>query len=217
MPKRTFQLPEARGELRLSLAIGLAAALGLFLLMALTQMLGKVRTSEDRYEETVMAFEAPEIEEVEIEPPPPEEEPPPELEEEMPELSLDQLEIALNPGTGGSLMGDFALPNIAIDSDRMRDEFVDFSNLDQVPRPIGVTGLNFPPRLLRKKVSGKIVLMLKLSSEGKVMDVEVASSTLPAFDDFVSGEVRRWKFTPPTQQGRPVNAQARLPIPIQIN
>ncbi len=217
MPKRTFQLPEARGELRLSLAIGLAAALGLFLLMALTQMLGKVRTSEDRYEETVMAFEAPEIEEVEIEPPPPEEEPPPELEEEMPELSLDQLEIALNPGTGGSLMGDFALPNIAIDSDRMRDEFVDFSNLDQVPRPIGVTGLNFPPRLLRNKVSGKIVLMLKLSSEGKVMDVEVASSTLPAFDDFVSGEVKRWKFTPPTQQGRPVNAQARLPIPIQIN
>lgn len=217
MPKRTFQLPEARGELRLSLAIGLVAAMGLFLLMALTQMLGKVRTSEDRYEETVMAFEAPEIEEVEIEPPPPEEEPPPELEEEMPELSLDQLEIALNPGTGGSLMGDFALPNIAIDADRMRDEFVDFSNLDQVPRPIGVTGLNFPPRLLRKKVSGKIVLMLKLSSEGKVVDVEVASSTLPAFDDFVSGEVKRWKFTPPTQQGRPVNAQARLPIPIQIN
>ncbi len=216
MPKRTFQLPEARGEFRLSLAIGLVAALGLFLLMALTQMLSTVRTSEDRYEETVMAFEAPEIEEVEIEPPP-EEEPPPQLEDEMLELSLDQLEIALNPGTGGSLMGDFALPNIAIDADRMRDEFVDFSNLDQVPRPIGVTGLNFPPRLLRKKVSGKIVLMLKLSSEGKVMDVEVASSTLPAFDDFVSGEVKRWKFTPPTQQGRPVNAQARLPIPIQIN
>jgi protein TonB len=217
MKRRTFELPEARSELRLGLALGLAVAVALFLLMALTQMLGRVRSSEDRYEETVMAYEAPEIEEVENEPPPPEEEPPPELEEELPQLSLEQLDIALNPGTGGSLLGDFTMPKIEIDADRMRDEFVDFSNLDQVPRPVGVTGLNFPPRLLKKKASGRIVLLLKLSHEGKVMDVEVASSTLPAFDDFVAGEVRRWKFTPPMQQGRPVNAQARLPIPIQIN
>ena len=216
MPKRIFELPEARGELRLSIILGLAVAAGLFLLMALTQMLSPVRSTEDRYEETVMAFEAPEIEEVEIEPPPPEEEPPPELEEELPQLSLEQLDIALNPGTGGSLMGDFAMPKIEIDGDRMRDEFVDFSNLDQVPRPLGVSGLQFPPRLLKEKVNGRIVLLLKLSHEGKVIDVEVASSTLPAFDDFVAGEVKRWNFTPPTQQGRPVNAQARLPIPIRI-
>lgn len=217
MGKRTFQLPEARGQRRVSILLGFGFAFGLFLLMALTQMLGDVRPSQEQIEETVMAFEPPEIEQVEIEPPPPEEEPPPELEEEPPQLSLDQLDIALNPGTGGSLAGDFALPKIEVDTDRMNQDFVDFSNLDQVPRPIGVTGLNFPQRLLKKKVSGRIVLLLKLSHEGKVMDVEVASSTLPAFDDFVSGEVKRWKFTPPTQQGRPVNAEARLPIPIQIN
>jgi periplasmic protein TonB len=217
MGKRTFQLPPARGELRISILLGLAFALGLFLLMALTQMLGDVRPSEDRLEETTMAFEPPEIEELDIEPPPEEEEPPPELEEEPPQLSLDQLDIALNPGTGGSLAGDFALPKIEVDTDRMNRDFVDFSNLDQVPRPIGVTGLNFPQRLLKKKVNGRIVLLLKLSHEGKVVDVEVAASTLPDFDDFVAGEVKRWKFTPPTQQGKPVNAQARLPIPIQIN
>jgi protein TonB len=217
MGKRTFQLPPARGELRTSILLGIAFAGALFLLMALTQMLGDVRPSEDRLEETTMAFEPPEIEEFEIEPPPVEEDPPPELEEEPPELSLDQLDIALNPGTGGSLAGDFALPRIEVDTDRMNRDFVDFSNLDQVPRPIGVTGLNFPQRLLRNKVNGRIVLLLKLSHEGRVMDVEVASSTLPDFDEFVSGEVKRWKFTPPTQQGKPVNAQARLPIPIQIN
>ena len=217
MRKRTFQLPPARGELRISILIGLGVAVGLFLLMALTQMMGDVRPSEDRLEETMMAFEPPEIEELDIEPPPVEEEPPPELEEEPPQLSLDQLDIALNPGTGGSLAGDFALPKIEVDTDRMNRDFVDFSNLDQMPRPVGVTGLNFPQRLLKKKVNGRIVLLLKLSHEGKVMDVEVASSTLPDFDDFVAGEVKRWRFTPPTQQGKPVNAQARLPIPIQIN
>jgi outer membrane biosynthesis protein TonB len=49
-----------------------------------------------------------------------------------------------------------------------------------------------------------------------VLDVKVDSSSLPAFDDFVRGEVAKWRFTPPTRQGLPVKAQARLPIPIQI-
>lgn len=216
MSPRTFHLPEARAELRLSGLLGLGFALALFALMALAQMLGDRRAPDRSLEESLLAFNPPEIE-AEIEPPaPPEEEPPPELEEEPPQLSLDQLDIALNPGTGGSLAGDFGLPSFAMDTADLQ-EFVDFSSLDQMPRPIGVSGFNFPARLLKKKVSGKIVLLLKLSPEGKVLEVQVDSSTLPEFDDFVAGEVRRWKFTPPTQEGRPVNAQARLPIPITVN
>lgn len=216
MSPRTFHLPEARAELRLSALLGLGFTLALFALMALAQMLGDRRAPDRSLEENLLAFNPPEIE-VEIEPPkPPEEEPPPELEEEPPQLSLDQLDIALNPGTGGSLLGDFGLPAFAMDAADLQ-EFVDFSSLDQMPRPVGVSGFQFPARLLKKKVNGKIVLLLKLSPEGKVLDVQVDSSTLPEFDDFVAGEVRRWKFTPPTQEGRPVNAQARLPIPITIN
>ena len=49
-----------------------------------------------------------------------------------------------------------------------------------------------------------------------MLDVEVSSSNLPRFDDFVLREVRGWKFTPPTKEGKPVNAVARLPIPIRI-
>ena len=52
---------------------------------------------------------------------------------------------------------------------------------------------------------------------GEVLDVQIASSDLPDFSDFVSREVRSWKFTPPTRAGRPVRATARLPIPIHIN
>ena len=46
-------------------------------------------------------------------------------------------------------------------------------------------------------------------------DVDIVS--LPEFDDFVRAEVESWRFTAPTQQGRPVRAQARLPIPIRIS
>jgi TonB family protein len=96
------------------------------------------------------------------------------------------------------------------------EDFVDFSALDQMPRPIGVSGFDFPRRLRRKPVSGRIVLFIQLDSSGEVLDVRVDSSDLPAFDDFVANAVAGWRFTPPTQQGRPVKAQAKLPIPIQI-
>jgi len=213
----TYRLPEARGEARLSLIIGFGFAVVVFVAIALAQMIGDFKLSKGDLDETVVAFEAPEVVEIEEEPPPPEEEPPKELEEEPPELSLDQLDIALNPGTGGSLAGDFAMINISTSQKDLGTEaFLDFASLDQVPRPIGVSGFNFPPRLLKKKLSGKIILLLKLNQEGKVLDVQIDSSNLPDFDDFVLGQVRRWKFTPPTQKGRPVQAQARLPIPINI-
>jgi protein TonB len=218
MTRRIYRVPEPRTELPTSILLGAGFALALFVLISLAQRIGGTGPTERMVEETAVAFETPEIEEIRETPPPPEEEPPPELEEEMPELSLDQLDIALNPGTGGSLAGDFGLPSVAIQAkDLAKEAFVDFSALDQTPRPIGVSGLHFPRRLLRKKASGKIVVLLKLSPEGKVLDAQIDSSNLAEFDDFVLGEVRKWRFTPPTQQGRPVQAQARLPIPIRIN
>ncbi len=220
MPKRTFRLPERPGEARAGLAAGVLFAVVLFLVMALVQMMGKVKPPTREIDEMVMAYTPPDIEEIEEEelPPPEEEPPPPELEEDPPQLSLDQLDIALNPGTGGSLAGDFAMPTIGTSSrDLGTEDFVDFSSLDQTPRPIGVSGFNFPRRLLKKKVKGRVVLLVKLDTGGDVMDVQLDSSTLPDFNNFILAEVRDWKFTPPTQQGRPVRAQARLPIPIQIN
>ncbi len=219
MSRRVFRFPEDRTERRWALVAGVGFAVVLFILMALAQMMGTVKPPKTEIDETVMAFDPPDIVEIEEEEPPPpeEEEPPPELEEEPPQLTLAQLDIALNPGTGGSLAGDFAMPTIGTSQrDLGTEDFVDFSDLDQIPRPVGVSGFNFPRRLLKKKVRGRVVLLIRLSPDGAVLDVSLDSSTLPDFNNFVLGEVKRWRFTPPTQQGRPVKAQARLPIPINI-
>jgi len=215
-----YRLPPDDRELPLALALGFVAAFALFVVMALAQMLGEVDKPDDSLDETLVAYVPPTtLEEEEEEPPPPEEEePPPELEEAPPQLSLDQLDIALNPGVGGSLAGDFAMPTIGTSSrDLGTEDFVDFSELDQLPRPIGVSGFNFPRRLKTKKVSGKIYLLIQLDERGNVTSCEVDSSNLPDFDDFIRGEVAGWRFTPPTKSGQPVKAQARLPIPIRIN
>lgn len=217
---RTYRAPDARGTAPRAVLFGAAVALAVFVAMALAQMIGDHEPPEETLEDMSIAYKAPDVLEIEEEeaPPPEEEEPPPELESEPPQLSLDQLDIALNPGTGGSLAGDFGMPTFATSaSDLDTEGFVDFSNLDQVPRPIGVAGFDFPRRLLKKKVDGRIVLLIKLDAQGNVLEVEVDSSNLPDFDGFVLGEVKRWKFTPPTQQGKPVKAKARLPIPIHIS
>jgi protein TonB len=219
MPTRIYRLPTASGEIPLSILAGAVFAAGLFIVMALAQMMGRVELKPQTIDEMVIAYQPPEVLEIEEDeiPPPEDEVPPPELEEEPPLLSLAQLDIALNPGTGGSLTGDFALPTIGTSQrDLGTEDFVDFSDLDQMPRPIGVTGFDFPRSLRRKPVSGRIVLFIQIDATGDVLDVRVDSSNLPAFDSFVSREVAKWPFTPPTQQGRPVKAQARLPIPINI-
>jgi protein TonB len=216
----SYRLPQDDREKSKSLLFGALFAIGLFVVMALAQMLCEVEPPDNTLDETLVAYVPPVVEElVEEEPPPPEEkEPPPELDEAPPQLSLDQLDIALNPGVGGSLAGDFAMPTIGTSaSDLGTEDFVDFSELDQLPRPIGVSGFNFPRRLKKNKVSGKIYLMIQLDERGNVTTAEVDSSSLPEFDDFVAGEVRGWRFTPPTKGGEPVKAQARLPIPININ
>jgi TonB family protein len=105
---------------------------------------------------------------------------------------------------------------VALDRDdwtRLRE----VGELDAAPRPIGKTRLDFPRRLRRQEVDGRIVLLLELSGSGEVVDVHVDDSDLPEFESFVANQVRGWRFTPPTENGRPVRARARLPIPIRIN
>lgn len=218
MVQRTFHIPTPRSELPLSLLLGVAFAFALFAVMALVQMLGEVELQENEIIEQVVAYTPPETLDLQDElPPPPEEEPPPELEVEPPQLSLAQLDIALNPGTGGSIAGDFAMPTIQASSQSLgTTDFVDFSDLDQAPRPMPGSSLDFPRRLKRKPVNGQVVLLIKLDETGRVLEASVESSTLPEFEKIVSSQVASWRFTPPTRQGTPVRAQARFPVPIRI-
>ncbi|HKK50385.1 MAG TPA: energy transducer TonB, partial [Myxococcota bacterium] len=122
-----------------------------------------------------------------------------------------------NPGTGGSLAGDFAMPAIATTASSLGTaDFVDFSDLDQTPRPMPGSTLDFPRRLKRKAVNGRVILLIKLDEEGRVIEARVESSDLPEFEEIVASQVEKWSFSPPTQNGKPVRAQARLPIPIKI-
>ena len=92
----------------------------------------------------------------------------------------------------------------------------DWTDLDRAPRVLSDTELDFPAHLLKRRARGKIVLSVNLTREGDVADVQIDSSTLSRFNDFVLGEVEKWKFTPPTRRGRPVKARTHVPLNIRI-
>lgn len=219
MAHSSFKLPVVRNELAICILVGVGFAAALFFLMALAQMLGEVKVVQPDLTQQIVAYTPPDLEEIEedLPPPPEEDDPPPELESEPPQLSLAQLDIALNPGTGGTLAGDFAMPTIATSSSALgTEDFVDFSDLDQMPRPMPGSSLDFPRRLKRQAVKGRVVLLIKLAEDGRVLEADVESSTLPEFETIVASQVAKWRFSPPSKNGTPVRAQARFPVPIQI-
>jgi TonB family protein len=108
-------------------------------------------------------------------------------------------------------------PEELLPADEAAEELVLAAFDGPKPKPIGVERLELPRELRKKKASGRIVLLVRLDAEGKVLDLAVDSSDLPDFEPFVVSEVRQWRFTPPTRQGEPVEAYARLPIPIHVN
>ncbi|MGE9294048.1 MAG: energy transducer TonB [Puniceicoccales bacterium] len=186
-------------------------------MVPLTQFIAEVKLEDDDIEQMDIAFTPPDVLEVEEEPPPPkEEEEPPEMEE-TPDLSLEQLELSLNPGMGGDLAGDFALPGMGIGkADLDISSIFDLDDLDKQPRALNQPPPRYPRAFMRKKISGFVKLMFVVDENGKARDIEVLESTHKDFADAAVEAVKRWKFEPGTKNGEKVRTRVRIPIPFNI-
>jgi protein TonB len=161
-------------------------------------------------------------------PPPPEDEPereeeqpeeakPPELNEEMPPLDLNQLELALNPGSGGDgLAGDFAVKLAGVgpgagQSGEEVDALFSLADLDQAPRVVYQPGPTMTPAI-RKKAPGTVYVLFIVDVSGRVESPIVQKSTDPVFDKAALNAVKQWKFEPGKRKGQAVRFRMRVPI-----
>ena len=137
---------------------GLALGLGIFMLLPVLESITSTPAEELQVQDADTIAPPPpppEIEQEEEKPeePPPEQEPP-KLADEAPPLDLSQLELALNPGTGGAggFGGDFAV-NLgaaikqASDSAEEADGLFSVGDLDQKPRVIAQSSPVVPAAL----------------------------------------------------------------------
>jgi len=62
----------------------------------------------------------------------------------------------------------------------------------------------YPETARLARIQGTVLVQAVISSTGEVESVEVISSTHPIFDAAAKDAVRKWRYRPATQNGRPI-------------
>lgn len=200
--------------------VGITVSGLLFLAIPLTQIFTEYKKAPEEIDALDMATPPPPPPIDEPPPPPPEpeqEEPPPELDTTPPPISLEQLDMALNPGTGSSLDGDFALPSFDVGTQDLGGlEIFDIGDLEDKPLPRKQSPPRYPSEARRKSLQGFAVAEFIIDENGIVTSVEIKQSSNPVFDAPTIAAIRQWKFTPGRKDGRPVKTRTRVKLPYTI-
>ncbi len=70
----------------------------------------------------------------------------------------------------------------------------------------------YPPAFRKAKLSGRVVVRLRVRANGAVADPVVRETTDPALSEPTIEAVRLWRFLPEMRHGRPVDATVDLPL-----
>ncbi len=198
-----------RGALRavLALFVGTAVALALFLTVAaMVHRDGGVPEVPEGLREVSFVRLSPEPpppppEALPPPPPPPPVEPPPPPDLPQVTAELGGLAVALpTPHLHPDLGGGPDLSALKMGETR---EVVAVAT----PRPA------YPLRAQRLGLSGRVVVEFTVTEEGRVRDPRIVSAEPPGvFDRAVLRGVRRWRFKPRVEQGRPVAVRIRQAV-----
>lgn len=70
----------------------------------------------------------------------------------------------------------------------------------------------YPPKLLRDRLTGEVRLRFTIRPDGALDDIAVVNSTDPEFSDAAVAAVRQWRFVPTVKAGAPVATTVALPF-----
>ncbi len=204
----------------IAMVLGFVVSIVIFIVMALAQILGDVQKPAQSYDEQLVAYTPPIIEDIEedIQEDEPEPEPMDTIEKEPPKLSLDQLDVALNPGTGGTLASsDLSVPDFSVGAQALSMNFINFRDLDNKPRPTRQIAPSYPPALKNQGIEGRVYIRFDIDKQGNVVDATVKKSDHPTFDAYAVDAVRQWKFEPGMQNGELVPFTMIAPITFSLS
>ena len=220
--RRVYQPPPAGKHRFLVLACALGLALLVFLILPLTQIFtGESEPPEDRPARIDLAEPPPLPPE---EPEPPAEEAPDTIEAEPAEpeaeperIELEQLDLALDPGPGEAIKGDFVFSFDLVADTGTAFEAFDVSELDRAPQAVTRTPPVYPYAMRRDRVSGSVTLVFVIDEDGRVREPRVEESTHREFERPALEAVRQWRFEPGIRDGEPVPTLVRTPIDFTLD
>ena len=216
MKSHTYSTQSSQREMPIAMILGFSVSIIIFIVMALAQILGDAQKLAQSYDEQLVAYTPPPIEDIQEDEPEPE--PMDTIEKEPPELSLDQLDVALNPGTGGNLASsDLSVPDFSVGAQALSMNFINFRDLDNKPRPTRQITPVYPPALKSQGIEGRVLIRFDIDKQGNVVDATAKKSDHPAFAAYAVDAVRKWKFEPGMQNGEPVPFTMIAPIVFSLS
>lgn len=130
-------------------------------------------------------------------------------------LTLRELEFSL---AGESLPGDGFLRDALTFPVQSIDQDFTFAldEVDEAPRPVRRVAPSYPYRLRREGVSGRVILVFRVTAGGETADARVEETTHPDFAAPALEAVQRWVFEPGRKGGQPVAVWVRMPIEFSL-
>ena len=85
-------------------------------------------------------------------------------------------------------------------------------------RPISNPAPDYPREAIRRRLEGTVKLRVQIGLDGQVQSVSVAeSSGYAMLDESALRTIRRWKFSPRLQDGKPVTSSALIPVRFHLD
>ena len=91
------------------------------------------------------------------------------------------------------------------------------NNLTSYPKPIKSFNLQYSDLPLLEKIEayGNIICEFTITKTGEVIDPKIVQTFAPQYNDIIISKVLDTEFSPPRQNGHPVNVRYSLPIQIK--
>ena len=70
----------------------------------------------------------------------------------------------------------------------------------------------YPEKLLKAKISGTVMVAIRIGANGRVYDPEIKSASDPAFGEAALTAVRLWRFLPRVKDGHAIETVASMPM-----
>ncbi len=217
---KVYKAPTGKGTAFSGTFIGIIVASLLFLAIPLTQLFTEYKKAPEEINSIDVAppLPPPPIEEPPPPPEPKQEEPPPELDTPPPPVSLEALEMSLNPGTGGALTGDFALPGFNVNQKSLGSlDIFDIGDVDEKPQIQKQAPPRYPSAARRAGKEGFVVAEFIIDATGATTEIQIQQSSDPVFNEPTIEAIRKWQFEPGKKGGRVVKTRTRVKLPFQLN
>jgi protein TonB len=84
------------------------------------------------------------------------------------------------------------------------------------PKPINLPPPKYPEEAYQKKISGTVMVKIKINKEGKVTQASIYESDNEIFNNAALEAARKYEFEPAVQKGKIVSVLMTVPVVFKI-